>query len=1154
MKRRSLDIRALGALRLCFLLILVTFSAAAQTPPRISGKIDNSVRVRIQSVHPLVRVSTDQGPVEANLEMSRMILVLTAGEEADTHIRTFLDSQYTSDSPNYHRWLTPDNFGETFGPSPEDVLLIKTWLEQQGFTVSSVARSGLWMEFSGTASQVENAFQTQMHQYVLRGVTQIANATDVSIPTALAPVVRGVLSLNDFFKSVRPPRPLISLRTQTEGVTSPDVDLSNSNGVFHALGPGDFAAIFNLKPLYKDNENGSGITIAIVAASNIRISDVQTFRTIFSLPANNPIVILNGPDPGFIYNSTNNDAQEATLDAEWSGAVAPNATIDLVASASTTTSDGVDLSAAYIVDNNLADILSESFESCEVPGGSPEDSFYQNLWQQAAAQGISVFVSAGDGGAAGCQNFRQTSGPAQGPVAVNGYASPPFATAVGGTEFDENGNDSVFWGPNSGPQFTSALGYIPEMVWNESCDPTIVTTCSNNEYSLLAGGGGASMLYPKPSWQSLNVTGMPNDFKRDLPDLSLPAAAHDGYIVCFSGETDSTCIFEGGSNGTITSFSSPGIFHGTSASSPSFAGVMAIVDQKAGRRQGLANYVLYQLAAMESFTNCNSSVMTNPAVSSTCVFNDITEGNNSVPGVPGYSAITGYDLASGLGSVNATNLVNAWSAAAASFHGSQTSLAASVNGAPVTSIAVQHGHAVSVSATVKPVSGNGVPTGAIAFVTSQYTAAAFNPMASGILSDGTYQGSLSSLPGGQYNLMAHYPGDGTYAGSDSNSLAVSITPEGSSTTFNQATESSSYGTVLGILATVTGLSMQGTPTGQLNFADGGSPIASILLNSAGQGQLSSCGSGSQGVCLAVGAHTITASYPGDNSFGPSVTAQPVAVTITKGTPTVSLSTFPSGPTSSPAQLTINAGQSLTLQAKVQGTGPLLPTGTVQFLDGVTAIGQPAQLQQVSLGAVPIAGTQASLQVGTHTLSGHYSGDGTYTSLTSSAVTVTVSQPFQLSTANPSESISPGHGATYSITLRGNNSFSGTVSLACSGAPRNVSCTVTPNTIRLSSTLTSSDASVSVSLLSGQGLSLPYGHGITSSRTVLLVAGLFVLLLPGFWKRWRLRSAILILSFSIMAVSGCSTHTMVKTATYMFNVEATSGTATNSIPLTLTVVN
>jgi subtilase family serine protease len=255
---------------------------------------------------------------------------------------------------------------------------VKAWLEQQGFTVDSIARSGRWIEFSGTAQQVENSFQTSIHRYLVGGSSHVANSSDISIPSALAPVVRGVASLNDFFKAGRPPQQLTpQSRSLVANSPLPLVSLKNAVGEYNALGPGDFATIYNVGPLYDNNENGNGLTISIVADSNIRVSDVETFRKIFSLPANNPSIILNGTDPGVIYTASNNAAQEATFDVEWAGAIAPNAAIDLVVSADTATTSGVDLSAAYIVDNNIGAILSESFESCENYAGS-QNEFYDS--------------------------------------------------------------------------------------------------------------------------------------------------------------------------------------------------------------------------------------------------------------------------------------------------------------------------------------------------------------------------------------------------------------------------------------------------------------------------------------------------------------------------------------------------------------------------------------------------------------------------------------------------------------------------------------------------------------------------------------------------------------------------------------------------------
>jgi hypothetical protein len=372
-----------------------------------------------------------------------------------------------------------------------------------------------------------------------------------------------------------------------------------------------------------------GVTIAVVGRSDIRISDVVRFRSIFGLSSNPPQVIYNGTNPGVLGNG---EVDEATLDVTWAGAVAPNATVKLVVSTSTGASDGVDLSEAYIIDKNLAEIMTESFGSCEGNNTQAQSSLVSSLAAQAAAQGITYVVSAGDSGAEGCDNASRPL--ATHPISVNVLASTPYNVAVGGTQFTEGGG--FYWNSINTTALGSAVSYIPESVWNESCASG---TCSTP--ALWAGGGGASIFVTKPSWQT-GVTGIPQDNHRYLPDVSLAAAGHDPYALCLSCTTSDDLKYYGG----------------TSASTASFAGIMALVVQKTGARQGQANVTLYQLAAQEQYLQCAS----NARISSSCVFNDITTGDNAVPGETGlYPATPGYDLATGLGSIDVANLVNQWS-------------------------------------------------------------------------------------------------------------------------------------------------------------------------------------------------------------------------------------------------------------------------------------------------------------------------------------------------------------------------------------------------------------------------------------------------------------------------------------------------------------
>ncbi|HWF05494.1 MAG TPA: S53 family peptidase, partial [Candidatus Angelobacter sp.] len=661
--------------------------------PVITGPIDSGVTVVLPGTkHALAQPRFDAGAVNAGLKMTRVLLALTPSKETQDQLKAFMDRQQDKTSADYHHWLTPDEFSQKFGPAPEDVQAVKGWLEQQGIQVTAVARSGLWMELSGTSGQMERAFQTQMRQYQVNGEMHIANASELSIPAALSPVVSGVVSLHNFFKKPFVGQKVIA-RRNADGTYTPVAPNATLSGGVHVLTPGDYAKIYGFATL-TPSFNGSGVKIGLVARSDISLQDFSDFRVLTNLPAGTISNVLTAdPDPGFDPNS--GDSLEATLDAQWAGAVAQGANLQMIVSSSTLTTDGVDLSAAYAVDHNLTDILSVSFGQCEANIGATENIFFNALWQQAAAQGISVFVSSGDNGAAGCDP-QLSNTPAVGGQAVSGLASTIYNTAVGGTEFNEGANTAAFWSATNGPGGVSATGYIPEAVWNETCNPnTVGAPCAGQGFFLSSGSGGKSLIYPKPTWQA-GFPASPADTSRDLPDVSLAAAGgHDGYILCFALACEQNFI---------------AIVGGTSAASPSFAGIMALVDQTLGGRQGLANYALYRLAR-NSAASCNSSARTVPSTPAPagCIFNDVTTGNNSVPGLTGFNAVAGFDLATGLGSVNVVNLLNGWSA----LQSGATNTTLSSNGG--TTITAAHGAlvplAISVTGPAAP-----APTGAIALV------------------------------------------------------------------------------------------------------------------------------------------------------------------------------------------------------------------------------------------------------------------------------------------------------------------------------------------------------------------------------------------------------------------------------------------------------
>ena len=568
---------------------------------------DNDTVVLPRNTHPFAHMGTAAGYAQTSMPMEHMIMSLQIPAGKQAALDGFLKDQHNPASANYHHWLTPEEFGAKFGPDPADLTAVSNWLASHGFTVEEVAKSGTWINFSGDVSKVEQTFKTNIKEVAVGGRLYHANESDPSIPRGLSDLVSGIVTLHNI---PRQPK-----NNGAKFFASNDAVPNYTVGSSHYLAPGDFATIYDVKPLYSAGMDGTGQSIAIVGRTHPAASNWSSFRSTMGLPVNAPQVIVNGTDPGDLGSG---EDTEANLDVEWSGAVAKGATVKFVTSKSTNTTDGVDLSAQYIVSNNLAPVMSLSFGSCESDMGATENAFYNNLWAQAAAQGITVMVSTGDSGAAGCSDPSLASGSVK---AVNGLASTPYNIAVGGTQFKEG--TGTYWNSVNASYDTSALSYIPETAWNESGSVS-------GGSGLWATGGGASQLYGKPTWQS--ASGVPQDGKRDLPDVALSAAGHDGYLIVTGG-----------------SLASVG---GTSAAAPSFAGLMALVVQKTGQRQGNANVRLYQLASSQYASGGAS------------VFHDVTAGNNSVPGVAGFSAVAGYDQATGLGSVDANVMLGNWAGSA----------------------------------------------------------------------------------------------------------------------------------------------------------------------------------------------------------------------------------------------------------------------------------------------------------------------------------------------------------------------------------------------------------------------------------------------------------------------------------------------------------
>lgn len=1074
------------SMRLSRLLPLSVFASAllftpaampqtAATAVRIVNPIDESQRVTLKgTVHPLANARNDRGAAPDSLQVGRMHLVLTRSASQESALQQLIGEMHTPGSPNYHKWLTPDQFGQQFGPSDQDIATVKTWLTGHGFNVTMVNPGKQTLEFTGNAAQVRSAFHTQIHKYEVNGETHFANANDPQIPAALAQVVGGFVSLNNFKvnsyakvlgKATYDPRTDKATPEWTWGTTTSRVNF--------VLAPQDYDVQYDLTPLYSAGTTGSGQTIAIVNESNINIDLVNQFRTLFSLPVNPPQVIIDGNDPGVdgIDNpdGPNYASVEAYLDVEWSGAVAPNATIDLVIAGDTSLESGLYLAAERAVYGNIAPVVSLSFGACE-SALSTTNTFLNALWEQAAAQGITVTVSTGDAGSAGCDNDNSQYY-ATGGQAVNGFASTPFDVAVGGTDFYYSfyqnptlTDFATYWNTSPTQQpAVSIKGVIPEQPWNNSqfgLDAyNELTSSGNTTTSIAGGGGGASSTYTtKPSWQQ--GTGVPADGVRDLPDVSLFAANGDNYSFYPICASDGDC--QNPSSGNVVQITGVG---GTSAAAPSFAGIMALVNQKNGR-QGQADFVLYPLAkqfptAFHDVTvgtnsvPCQFSTTTSSTPSPNCIavaggptITDPTlgaavEGQIGKGTTPEYNATVGYDLASGLGTIDANQLVTNWGNV--KFTSTTTTLTPSQT-------TFTHGTSITVSGSVTP----GTASGAVALMTDSnepgqqgqgLPGLVANNVSTGTfaLSGGNFNGSTSTLPGGTYNIWGQYGGDGTNGMSSSTPVSITVNPENSALAFTiyasvgaaytataPPTASVDYGTQMKLNAKVSPSSAATTytpPSGTVTFKDGSTVINTASINAEGDAEYSAP--------FAIGSHSVTASYGGDASYNAPAGSAAIPFTVAKDTPVLQL--FADSILTSSNQAENSAGQptiiTVTIENGIQNsasnavTPPVMypvsiaaPTGTVT-VSGLPAGNGTFQLSpgvDASDGAawgVANVTIPAGTASGTYPMVVTYNGDGNYNGLPATSTSIPIvggGLVASTTAATVSGSISP----TATITVTG----------------------------------------------------------------------------------------------------------------------------------------
>ncbi|HEY1760287.1 MAG TPA: S53 family peptidase [Bryobacteraceae bacterium] len=673
----------------------------------IHGKVDESKLVTLAgNTRPEATAENDLGAVSDDLTLDHMMLQLKRSPQQEQAVEQLVAELHNPQSPSFHKWLTASDFGKNYGLAESDVKAVTSWLEAQGFVVNSVYPNGMLIDFSGNAGQVRRGFHTTIHHLSVDGVQHIANFSDPQIPEALGPAVAGVVSLHDFM-------PHKMSRAQ--------YTFSSNRQTVQALVPADLATIYDFNPLFAKGTTGSGQTIAVLEDTDLyQRSDWVTFRstlglsqyTTGTLTAQHPASsgINNCSPPG-----VNGDDSEAALDAEWASAAAPGAAIVVAACADTATFGGFIAMQNLVNGSNPPAIVSLSYGMCEVENGVSSNASINALYQQAVAEGISVFVSAGDEGAASCDSGAST---ALHGITVSSWASTPYNVAVGGTDFSDvlNGATGKYWNLTTSTAATyygSALSYIPEIPWNSSCAGALFanymgystaygsggfcssvsgqaqanlnveaasggpSNCATGAPSIAGVASGSCAGYAKPSWQA-GLSGIPSDGVRDIPDVSMFAAVNSFTnhfaIVCYSDEENGGTPCTGAPSNWIG-------FGGTSLATPIMAGIQALVNQSAGGKQGNPNPVYYALAAkvpsvFHTITqgdidvdcagpyNCYGILGTvdygrNGRIFGTTWGGALSASNSTFSSA--YAAGGSYSLATGIGSVDAFNLVTNWS-------------------------------------------------------------------------------------------------------------------------------------------------------------------------------------------------------------------------------------------------------------------------------------------------------------------------------------------------------------------------------------------------------------------------------------------------------------------------------------------------------------
>jgi hypothetical protein len=1146
------------------------------------------------NVPSLARAEFDQGEADAATQLTSMRLVLSRSAAQQSALDSYLAQLQDKSSPNYHKWLTPQQFGALYGPADSDIAALVAWLQSHGFTVEPLSLGRTNIAFSGSVSQVEAAFHTSIHSFQTADAQFYSNTTDPQIPSALAGVVMGVAHLN----TIRP-KPQFQrgspghINAQTKRLepansipaNGPRANLTggagtSSNPYVLYLVPGDAATIYDTPNSFNANFSGgtpytgAGVNIGVGGDATISASIVQTYRSLFLGSSYATAPILNyctsssscSSTPGSGYNT--GDAVEAYIDTELSGGMAPGATIYYYASTDLNT--GIE---AAIEANSPVDIFSLSFGECESNLGTSGNTLINGWWSQAATEGIAVMVSTGDSGSAGCDETtndkNKTVTEATEGLQVSGFASTPYNIAVGGTDFytlyTSNAVFESLVNTANGIGLTSsyyrtALGYIPESTWNDSSfyDTTISAnvpwtatslsgdcgsvSCSSYA-NIVAGAGGASSIYTKPSWQS--ATGVPSDGKRDLPDVSLMAGnEYDDAIWAICDDATDPSAFSPYANALLDCSSiSAGDFDaygGTSTSAPSFAGILALVEQKTGSKLGLPAQILYTLygtapTAFHDVTVGNNSV----ACSST-----LTKDGSCVEDAAGYyfesgyNTTTGYDLATGLGSVDATKLVNAWTSTTGSHTATVTFTSVSPN--PVVTTG-------SLTVVVTVSGSDGTPAGTVTLTGGSYNSGA-QTLSSGSYSFTVPAGDLAI--GSSDTLTANYSGSSTYATATASYTTLTVTGLTASVTAIPSATSINSNQTVTVTGTVSGTG--GTPTGTVTLTGGGYTSPATALSGGSYSITIPYNS------LSAGSDLLTVTYSGNSTYDAGETGT-TSVTVTYVavlTPTVTVT---------PASSTLDSSQSLSVTVAVTGSG-VTPTGTVTLVSGSYNSGaQALGTGSCTAASCIITIPTNSLNAGADTLTATYSGDANYASGTGTASVTVTASVFALQPATPTPaSISPGGTATSTITVSSSTFYTGTVTLTCAQTSTTASggdgasCSIPSTAVAMGGTAiatvttTAASAALVYPKLPGKGRGL-FGAGSGALLAMLLFLGI-----PARRRSWRSMLGILVLMAALGSLAACgggssggstTSNPGTTAGTYTFTVRGTGNPTVTPAPTT-----